>query len=357
MTFNWQAMPSYEFITTTNSDGFVRANNSEPQNPLLPANTNETGGGRIVDLIFAGLVAYEKDGTVKNDVAESIETSDNQTFTVKLKDGWTFSDGSPVTADSFIKAWNYGALMSNAQLSSYAYELIEGYSAEKDSELTGLAKVDDLTFTIKLTAPAHDFVKRLGTSAFYPLPESAYADMAAFGQKPIGNGPYTLTEWVHDSQAVLAKNPSYQGVRLPKNEGITFIFYTSYDAAYNDLLSDAVDVIDAIPDSALASFQDELGERAVNEPGALIQNFVINVNAEHWKMDDEGRARRAALSRAINRKQICDTLFYDTRTPASDFTSPTVPGWRDSVAGNEVLQFDEAEAKRLWDQAEAISSY
>ena len=357
VTFNWQAMPSYEFITTTNSDGFVRANNSEPQNPLLPANTNETGGGRIVDLIFAGLVAYEKDGTVTNEVAESIETSDNQTFTVKLKDGWTFSDGTPVTADSFIKAWNYGALMSNAQLSSYAYELIEGYSAEEDSELTGLAKVDDLTFTIKLTAPAHDFVKRLGTPAFYPLPESAYADMAAFGQKPIGNGPYTLTEWVHDSQAVLAKNPSYQGVRLPKNEGITFIFYTSYDAAYNDLLSDAVDVIDAIPDSALASFQDELGERAVNEPGALIQNFIINVNAEHWKMDEEGRARRAALSRAINRKQICDTLFYDTRTPASDFTSPTIPGWKDSVAGNEVLQFDEAEAKRLWDQAEAISSY
>ena len=357
VTFNWQAMPSYEFITTTNSDGFVRANNSEPQNPLLPANTNETGGGRIVDLIFAGLVAYEKDGTVTNEVAESIETSDNQTFTVKLKDGWTFSDGTPVTADSFIKAWNYGALMSNAQLSSYAYELIEGYSAEEDSELTGLAKVDDLTFTIKLTAPAHDFVKRLGTPAFYPLPESAYADMAAFGQKPIGNGPYTLTEWVHDSQAVLAKNPSYQGVRLPKNEGITFIFYTSYDAAYNDLLSDAVDVIDAIPDSALASFQDELGERAVNEPGALIQNFIVNVNAEHWKMDDEGRARRAALSRAINRKQICDTLFYDTRTPASDFTSPTIPGWKDSVAGNEVLQFDEAEAKRLWDQAEANSSY
>ena len=74
-------------------------------------------------------------------------------------------------------------------------------------------------------------------------------------------------------------------------------------------------MIDAIPDSALASFQDELGERAVNEPGALIQNFIINVNAEHWKMDEEGRARRAALSRAINRKQICDTLFYDTRTP------------------------------------------
>ena len=357
VTMDWHAVPCYDSITTTASDGVVRANGTEPQNPLIPSNTNETGGGRIVDLLFAGLVSYTSDGSVKNEVAESIETSDNQNFTVKIKDGWTFSDGTPVTADSFIKAWNYGALLSNAQLSSYFYELIEGYSAETDSELTGLAKVDDLTFTIKLTAPASDFAKRLGYAAYYPLPESAYADMEAFGQAPIGNGPYTLSSWEHDSQAVLVKSPSYQGVRSAKNEGVTFTFYTDYGSAYNDLLADAVDVLDAIPDSALSSFKSELGDRAINQPGAVIQCFAINVNSEHWKMDDEGRARRAALSRAIDRKQICDTLYYSTRTPASDFTSPSIAGWKEDVPGNEVLQFDEAEAKRLWDQAEAISSY
>lgn len=357
VTMDWHAVPCYDSITTTASDGVVRANGTEPQNPLIPSNTNETGGGRIVDLLFAGLVSYTSDGSVKNEVAESIETSDNQNFTVKIKDGWTFSDGTPVTADSFIKAWNYGALLSNAQLSSYFYELIEGYSAEKDSELTGLAKVDDLTFTIKLTAPASDFAKRLGYAAYYPLPESAYADMEAFGQAPIGNGPYTLSSWEHDSQAVLVKSPSYQGVRSAKNEGVTFTFYTDYGSAYNDLLADAVDVLDAIPDSALSSFKSELGDRAINQPGAVIQCFAINVNSEHWKIDDEGRARRAALSRAIDRKQICDTLYYSTRTPASDFTSPSIAGWKEDVPGNEVLQFDEAEAKSLWEKAEAISPF
>ena len=357
VTMDWHAVPCYDSITTTASDGVVRANGTEPQNPLIPSNTNETGGGRIVDLLFAGLVSYTSDGSVKNEVAESIETSDNQNFTVKIKDGWTFSDGTPVTADSFIKAWNYGALLSNAQLSSYFYELIEGYSAEKDSELTGLAKVDDLTFTIKLTAPASDFAKRLGYAAYYPLPESAYADMEAFGQAPIGNGPYTLSSWEHDSQAVLVKSPSYQGVRSAKNEGVTFTFYTDYGSAYNDLLADAVDVLDAIPDSALSSFKSELGDRAINQPGAVIQCFAINVNSEHWKMDDEGRARRAALSRAIDRKQICDPLYDSTRTPASDFTSPSNAGWKEDVPGNEVLQFDEAEAKSLWEKAEAISPF
>ena len=57
------------------------------------------------------------------------------------------------------------------------------------------------------------------------------------------------------------------------------------------------------------------------------------------------------------RKQICDILYYSTRTPASDFTSPALAGWKKDVPGNEVLQFDEAEAKSLWDQAEAISPY
>ena len=48
-------------------DNYVLVNGSEPQNPLIPGNTNETGGGRIVDEIFAGLVYYDADGEVHND--------------------------------------------------------------------------------------------------------------------------------------------------------------------------------------------------------------------------------------------------------------------------------------------------
>lgn len=357
VAFNWKSVPVYNAIATTAADGIVFANETEPQNPLVPSNTNEVGGGRIIDLVFSNLVRFETDGTVVNEVAESIETEDNQTYTVKIQDGWTFTDGTPVTADSFIKAWNYGALLSHAHLSSYFYDVIEGFSYEEDSELTGLTKIDDLTFTIKLTAPASDFKLRLGYSAFAPLPEAAFADMEAFGQAPIGNGPYKVDSWTHDAEIVLSKNADYKGGQTVANEGITFTIYTDYDAAYNDLLADSVDVLDAIPDSALSTFTEELGDRAVNQPGAVIQCFSINVNTEHFKMDEEGRLRRAALSRAINRKEICETLYYETRTPASDFTSPVIAGWTDQVSGNEVLTFDDAEAKSLWEQAEAISAF
>ena len=81
----------------------VLANGTEPQNPLIPGNTNDTGGGRIVDEIFAGLVYYDADGEVHNDLAESIELEGDKTYRVKLKDA-KWSDGSPVTAEDYVKA-------------------------------------------------------------------------------------------------------------------------------------------------------------------------------------------------------------------------------------------------------------
>ncbi|AKK02795.1 extracellular solute-binding protein, family 5 [Corynebacterium epidermidicanis] len=78
------------------SDGIVLANGSEPQNPLIPANTTETGGGRIVDMIYSGLVYYDTSGKAHNEMAESIKRDTPTTYTIKLKEGLKFSDGSPI---------------------------------------------------------------------------------------------------------------------------------------------------------------------------------------------------------------------------------------------------------------------
>ena len=355
--FNWTGVPVYEEARSSANGGVVLSNLSEPQNSLLPTNTNESNGGRILDLVFAGLVRYDKDGNVINEVASSIETEDNQHYTITLKQGWTFSDGSPVTADSFINAWKFGALLSNAQLGSSFFERIQGFSYDEDSELTGLTKVDDYTFTVELTAPASDFKISLGHYAYYPMPESAFADPKAYGAKPVGNGPYRLISWDHDSRIVLEPNPAYVGGRTVANQGVTFKLYTSYDSVYNDLLANAIDIADGVPDSFLPIFQQQLGGRAINKPAAFFQGLAIDVTHEHWKMDEEGRARRAAICRAIDRNLICDKLYYGTRTPAKDFTAPTVEGWTAEVPGNEVLTYDPDEARRLWAQAEAISKF
>jgi oligopeptide transport system substrate-binding protein len=340
------------------STGVVTANGNEPQNPLIPTATNEVGGGKILDLIFAGLVYYDAKGEPHNEVAESITSDDAQNYTITLKSGWKFTNGEPVTAQSFVDAWNYGALLSNQQLSSYFFEDIEGFSYDEDSELTGLKVVDDTTFTVALTSPKADFPLRLGYSAYFPLPSSAFDDMKAFGESPIGNGPYKMAEngWQHNVQADLVPNEDYQGDRVAQNGGVTIKFYETQDASYNDLLAEQVDVIDQIPDSAYGTFEDELGDRAVNQPSAVFQSFTIPQNLPHFS-GEEGVLRRKAISMAINRKEITDTIFQGTRTPANDFTSPVIAGWSEDVPGSEVLDYDADAAKDLWAQADEISPW
>ena len=112
----------------TEGSNVITAFDSEPQNGLIPGNTNETGGGRPIDLLFAGLVSFDKDGKAQNEVAESITANDDATqYDIKLKDGWKFTDGTDVTAESFTKAWSYTANAKNAQLCSSFFSTIKGY--------------------------------------------------------------------------------------------------------------------------------------------------------------------------------------------------------------------------------------
>lgn len=338
----------------------IRALGSEPENPLIPTNTNEVGGGKILDSLFAGLAYYDAKGKLVNDMAESIKVDDDSDLTIKVKQGNTFSNGEKVTADSFINAWQYGAKFSNKQLNSSWFADIEGFSADADSDLTGLKKIDDYTFSVKLSNPvAADWSQRLGYSAYYPLPEASLKDMAAAGENPIGNGPYKMasdTAWQHNVEIDLVKSDTYKGGRQAQNGGVTFVFEATPDAAYADLLSNKIDVIDQIPSSAQQTFESDLGDRAVNQPAAIFQSFTIPGNAEHFT-GDEGVLRKQAISMAIDRAAITKTIFNNTRTPASDFTSPVIAGWSDSIKGNEVTKFDAKKAKELWAEADKISPW
>ena len=338
------------------STAIITTNGSEPQNPLIPTNTNETGGGKILDSIFAGLIYYDAEGKPVNDMAESIETEDSQTYTITIKEGQEFTNGEPVTAESFVKAWNYGAALDNAQLSSYFFESIEGFSYDENvDEMSGLEVIDERTFEVTLKQPESDFPLRLGYSAYYPLPEAAWEDLEAFGENPIGNGPYKLAEegaWKHNERIDLVKNEDYQGGRQAANGGLEIIFYATQDAAYADLQGGNLDIIDAIPDRALATSEDG----SVNQAAAIFQSFVIPDRLPHFG-GEEGKLRRAAISHAINREEITDVIFSGTRTPAKDFTSPVIDGYSEDIPGAEVLEYDPERAVELWEEANALSPW
>lgn len=210
------------------SPDVVLVNGGEPPNPLIPTGTNDSNGGRIIDRLFAGLMSYDAVGKPSLEVAQSIESADNVNYRITVKPGWKFTDGSPVTAHSFVDAWNYGALSTNAQLQQHFFSPIEGFDDvagapgdKSRTTMSGLRVVNDLEFTVRLKAPTIDFTLRLGHSSFYPLPDSAFRDMAAFGRNPIGNGPYKLADgpagpaWEHNVRIDLVPTPTTTATASP----------------------------------------------------------------------------------------------------------------------------------------------
>ena len=352
------------------TDAVITVYGTNPQNPLIPTATNEVGGGDPLDNLFSGLVAYNTDGSVTNEVAESIEPDDkSKVWTVKLKDDQKFTDGSAVTAESFVKAWNYGANPANKQLNNYFFYPIEGTDEIGNTvggaeTVSGLKVVDDKTFTITLKESESDFPLRLGYSAYFPVPDSAYGPdgkiTKEYGERPIGNGPYKLTKsgWERNKQISLEPNPDYEGIHKPKNGGLVFKFYAGggTDAAYTDVQSGNLDVLDQVPPSALTTFETDGDVTAYNEPGSNFSSFTIPERLPHFD-GEEGELRRAAISMATDRKEITEKIFNNTRTPATDFTSPVLDGWQKDVPGNEVLEFNPEEAKAKWAEADAISKW
>ncbi|MEE6177108.1 peptide ABC transporter substrate-binding protein [Mycobacterium sp. 050134] len=345
----------------------VLVNGAEPPYPLVPTSTNDNNGGRILNRLFAGLISYDAGGKPSNEVAQAIESADNVNYRIVLKSGWKFTDGSPVTAHSFVDAWNYGALSRNAQLEQSFFSPIDGFddvaaADAKRTTMTGLQVVNDLEFTVRLKAPTIDFVMRLGHSAFYPLPDSAFRDMAAFGRNPIGNGPYQLADgpdgpaWEHNVKIDLRPNPDYRGNRKPRNKGLRFEFYANLDTAYADLLSGNLDVLDTIPPSALPVYRRDLGDHVASGPVAIKHSLDTPLRLAHFG-GEEGRLRRLALSAAVDRAQICKQILLGTRSPARDFTAQSLPGFDPNLPGNDALDFNPERAKQLWGQANAISPW
>ncbi|MDO5033165.1 ABC transporter substrate-binding protein [Corynebacterium sp.] len=334
--------------SSTDGTNYVRVLGTEPQQGLIPGMTNENGGGRIVDMLYSGLVYYDAEGNVHNEMAESIDLEGDKTYKVTLKPDLKFSDGSPVTASSFVDTWNYA--VANQQLNENFFSSIKGYG-EGVKEMEGLKVLDDRTFSIELTQPESDFPSRLGYNAYFPLPPAGLEDPDSFGEAPVSNGPYMLKEWKHNQSVTIVPNPEYGGERTPKNDGIEYAFYADTNAAYMDLLSNNLDVLEAIPSSAFATYQTDLPERSETKPAATYLEMSIHTETPHFS-GEEGRLRRQAISMAINREEIAESIFHGTRTPAREFTSPVLNGYDPKLPGSENLDYSPAKAKELWAKAD-----
>jgi len=116
------------YTAATADDDEVSTALVEPEH-LMPTNSNESEGIAVLRSLFAPLIQY--DPTTMEQfllAAESVSSDDGgKTWTIVLKDGWTFHNGESVTAQSFVDAWNYGAYGPNGQQNNSFYANILGY--------------------------------------------------------------------------------------------------------------------------------------------------------------------------------------------------------------------------------------
>jgi oligopeptide transport system substrate-binding protein len=346
--------------------GEIAIRSCTPENPLVPGNTSEVCGGNVIDAMAAKLVRYDPaTAAPSNDIAESIESDDNQTFTVKLKQGYKFHDGTEVKAKNFVDAWNYTAAGKNGQAGSYFYGPVEGYDdtqcgtnaageadckgkPAKSEKMSGLKVVDDYTFTIKTTEPVSNLPVRLGYSAFSPLPDSFFADPKAFEEKPIGAGPFQL-ESKTTTEMVLTKFADYAGEFKPNVDKVTFRIYAEDSAAYADVVANNLDFTDAIPPDQLVgdAWMTDLPDRNASVGSGVMAWITFSPNDPQLKDNVE---LRKAISRAIDRELIAKQVFNGTVTPAKSWVSPTVDGFKDGAC-TEACTFDAAAAKQAYEAA------
>jgi ABC-type transport system substrate-binding protein len=323
---------------------------NEPKSPLVPGNTTESEGAKVIAALWTGLVGYSEEGEVEyTGVAESIESEDNQNWTITLKDGWTFHDGTPVDAQSYVDAWNYTANPQNAQDGGSYLSRIAGFQeleAGTATSLSGLAVVDDTTFTVQLSTPFALFPAVVGYDAFNPLPDVFFEDSEAFGTRPVGNGPFQAeSDFVPGQGITLARYDDYAGEDAAQADGMEFVVYADQATAYTDAQDGNVDIVDVIPPDVIESAETEFGDNFINTEVSQITYLGFPTYDPRFA---DPRVRQA-ISMAIDRDAISQAIFSGTRTAADSFISPVVDGYREGSC--EYCTFDVDAANALLDEA------
>jgi len=333
---------------------------SEPEHLFPPSNVTESEGSAVLEALYSPLVALDLETNeaiwgddAPNAVAENVESDDQQTWTITLKDGWTFHDGTPVTAQSYVDTWNYGA--ANAEFTgNYFFSSIEGYDDLQGTEsepaaaeeMSGLKAVDDTTLEVTLSDPFSQFPLVISYTAFHPLPEACISDPASCEEEPIGNGPFMMDgPWQHDQMVTTVRYDDFGGGEPAKIDTLNFPIYADVNTAYTDLQAGAIDFVDSVPPDQIEAAQQEFGDNYIE--GETSAYTYLGMPTYDEKFADPNL--RKALSMAIDRQAISDTIKPDTE-PADAFVSPVVAGYREGACG-ENCTFNPEEAKRLFDEA------
>lgn len=296
--------------------------NLEGEPPTLdPAQIDNRAAGTVAKQLFEGLTRLDKDGNVIPGVAERWTVSaDGKVYTFFLRRNARWSNGDPVTAQDFAYSYvralgpKFGApLVDNLFFLTNAEAFNGGKIA--DPTQVGIRAIDDFTLEIRLHTAAPFFLKLLSFFSMMPVSQKVERQNARWMNEAatfVSNGPFRLTQWVHEQRIVLETNPNYWARDRIRLSAIEFTMVASRATTYQMLQTGQLDIVIPPP---------EVAGRLLAEKKALVfpqaRTYFIRFNNKVPPFTNANI--RKAFSLSLNREAYTRRVLQGGQIPLRGF--------------------------------------
>ena len=302
---------------------------------LDPARTENGVGATYVVNLFSGLTGYRAGGDGSRELTPELcaelpvpePLSDGRVqYVFTLRDGLTWSDGTPLTAADFVYAWNRACTLEDAA-APYLFACIDGYGTGR---LNVTASPDGRTLTVVLAEAMPTFLQLCAQPAYAPVPSGAADTMrrTADGAGFAVSGPYTVAAWT-DESLTYVKNPAYWDADNVTAETMRFAFEPDPDAASAAFLARDYALVWPVSDAALDDLRTNHAPelRTVSRLATYSLCFPMNDPALSAFTQSERAQIRTALALLIDRSDLCAQITPGAQQSAN---APIPPGVSDA---------------------------
>ena len=334
-----------------------------------PALNSTIDGGNMILTSFEGLLIIDENNQIQPGQAESYEVSDDGlTWTFHLREGLKWSDGTDLDATDFVYTYKRVADPNTAApYSQTAVGMIAGYDEAMagNPDALQVEAPDANTFVVHLSYPCTYFDKLAAFATLSPVQQETIEangdSWATTAETYVSNGPYYMTEWTVGQQIVFSKNPYYKGgwdSSKIVSDSITFLLMEDSTAAYTAYTTGQAQLIKDVPTEEIPSLtKAEDGGDFYVDP--IMGTYYLSMNDSIEPFNDVNV--RKALSLAIDRDYIANTLMQGTYSPAYKLTGPGITDADGSAymdkSSSEWIPEDYETAKTMAQEALAEAGY
>ncbi len=282
--------------------------------------------------LFEGLVIQDREGNIIPGVAESWKTDDNQTFTFKLRQNATWSNGDPVTADDFVYALRRAVDPSFASPNVWYLrmtgikniaDIAEG---KKPVEDLGVTAPDKYTLRFELDNKVPHFVAMTGHTSMMPVHKETVENSDKPWSDPkqfVSNGAFVLDEWVVNERIELVKNSSYWDAADTHLTNVTYIPFENQNASITRYEVGEVDITSDVPTHMAQKLKRDHQDAYTVVPLLCTYYYAFNTTRPPF---DDARVRQA-VSYSIMRDVITKGVTQVGNLPAYTFAHQYTAGF------------------------------